>query len=192
MAALLVMLAIMGLMIGVAAPAWRTVVQRDNEEELIFRGRQYTRAIDLFRRKYANANPASFDLLVEQKFLRRKYKDPMSDDGEFQVLFQGAALGLPGGRAAGPSAPGSQTSGGSGTFGTTTGGQAGSGAATGMRRGAGRQQGAPIGSMGNRGPVGPQAGIIGVVSTSTEKSFRLLDGRSHYNEWLFVWAGTAG
>jgi type II secretory pathway pseudopilin PulG len=89
MAALLVTLAIMGVAISVAMPVWRTMVQREKEEELIFRGRQYVRAIRLFQGRYANAYPPSIDTLVEQKFLRKKYKDPMTEDGEFEVLHQG-------------------------------------------------------------------------------------------------------
>ena len=38
MAALLVMLAVMAVMMSVAMPAWRQMVQREKEEELVFRG----------------------------------------------------------------------------------------------------------------------------------------------------------
>ena len=89
MVALLVTLAVMSVILGVAMPVWRTVVQREKEEELIFRGRQYARAIQLYQRKYAAAYPASIDVLVEQKFLRKKYKDPMTKSGEFEILYQG-------------------------------------------------------------------------------------------------------
>ena len=88
MAALLVTLAAMSVVLGMAMPVWRTVVQREKEEELVFRGRQYARAIQLYQRKYAAAYPASLDLLVEQKFLRKKYKDPITN-GEFEILYQG-------------------------------------------------------------------------------------------------------
>ncbi|MCU0252314.1 MAG: type II secretion system GspH family protein, partial [Vicinamibacterales bacterium] len=49
MAALLVTLAVMSVILGMAMPVWRTVVQREKEEELIFRGRQYARAIQLYQ-----------------------------------------------------------------------------------------------------------------------------------------------
>ena len=177
MVVLLVTLAVMSVAIGAAMPMWRTVVQRDREEELIFRGRQYTRAIGLFQRRFANAYPPSFDVLVEQKFLRKKFKDPMTESGEFQILYQGSALTLPGGRGTGSPATGQQP-GGSGTgFGT----------------GSGRSQSAFTSTFttGGRGSAGPLGGVIGVVSTSKDKSFRILDGRSQYNEWRFIWLPTA-
>ncbi|MCX6544479.1 MAG: type II secretion system protein [Acidobacteria bacterium] len=175
MAVLLVMLAVMGVAISVAMPVWRTAVQREKEEELIFRGRQYARAIGLFQRRFANAYPPSIDVLVEQKFLRKKYKDPMTEDGEFQVLYQGSALALSGGRGAQTSTSGRQGSG-SGAF--------GAGATTGAGS---RQGGFPTTTIGERSGVGPRGGVIGVASKSTEKSFRILDGRSQYNEWQFIW-----
>jgi type II secretory pathway pseudopilin PulG len=87
MAALLVALAIMAVFLTVALPAWRTAVQREKETELIFRGQQYARAIALFQRKYANTFPPSVDILLNEHFLRKKYKDPMTADGEFQLLY---------------------------------------------------------------------------------------------------------
>jgi type II secretory pathway pseudopilin PulG len=90
MVALLVTLGVMGVILGVAMPVWRTVVQREKEEELIFRGRQYARAIQLYQRKFAASYPASVDLLVEQKFLRKKYTDPMTKGGEFEIIYRDA------------------------------------------------------------------------------------------------------
>ena len=47
----------------------------------MFRGEQYARAIGLFQRKNGPGTlPPSFDVLVEQKFLRKKFKDPITDD----------------------------------------------------------------------------------------------------------------
>ena len=173
MAALLVMLAIISVVVSVALPVWRTVTQREKEEELIFRGQQYARAISLFQRRFANAYPPSIDVLVEQKYLRKKYKDPMTADGEFQVLYQGSALAMPGGRAGqGSTVPGAGTSN-MNTGGRVVGGvtsSTGSGLTITVGRGA-----------------GPQGGIIGVASKSTEKSIRLYEGHSKYNEWQFIW-----
>jgi type II secretory pathway pseudopilin PulG len=173
MAALLVALAVMAILMTVAMPTWRQAAQREREEELIFRGRQYARAVELFQRKYANAFPPNFDVLVEQRFLRRKYRDPMVEDGEFQPLYQvdmrqvaggqgrslGGSMGLaPGGQAQSaqsPTAPGSSF-------------------ATG-------------GAGGQSGTSGPRGGVIGVVSKSKDKSIRLYNGRNNYNAWEFVY-----
>jgi type II secretory pathway pseudopilin PulG len=51
MAALLAALMIASLLLTTALPLWTTVVKREREAELIWRGTQYARAIDLFRRK---------------------------------------------------------------------------------------------------------------------------------------------
>src|ERR1044071_5013782 len=86
MAALLVGMTIMAVFMTMALPAWKTAMQREKEAELIFRGEQYARAIMLFQRKYANTFPPNVDILLNEHFLRRKYKDPMPADGEFQVI----------------------------------------------------------------------------------------------------------
>src|SRR5215218_8881930 len=80
MAALLVALTVMAILMTAALPAWRTAAQREKEAELIFRGEQYARAITLFQRKYANASPPTIDVLLNEKFLRKKYKDPITND----------------------------------------------------------------------------------------------------------------
>jgi len=173
MAALLVMLGVITVIVGMAMPIWRTVVQREKEEELIFRGRQYARAIQLYQRKFANAYPASIDVLVEQRFLRKKYKDPMTKSGEFEILYQATLAqqraGAAGGR--GSTAPGLQA--GAGPGGTMT---------------PAAMPGSAFGSQ----VAGPQGGVVGVASKSKEKSFRVLDGRTAYNEWQFIWAPAPG
>jgi type II secretory pathway pseudopilin PulG len=171
MAGLLAAIAIMAILASVAMPTWRQAAQREREEELIFRGRQYARAVELFQRKFANAFPPNFDVLYEQHFLRKKYKDPMVEDGEFQVLYQVDMRPMPGGRG---------------------GGAAGRGAA---QTSEGRGQGVPgvdtsssqAGAAGQPGTSGPRGGVIGVVSKSKDKSIRLYNGRNYYNEWQFVY-----
>lgn len=88
MAMLLVALGVMATLMSVAMPVWKQTAQREKEEELIFRGSQYARAIGLYQKKFAAANPPSLDVLLQQKFLRKKFRDPMVADGEFQLLYQ--------------------------------------------------------------------------------------------------------
>jgi hypothetical protein len=71
--------------LSTAMPVYQTVVRREREAELIFRGEQYARAIALFQRKYLNALPPDVDVLVKERFLRKKYKDPITR-GDFQYL----------------------------------------------------------------------------------------------------------
>jgi type II secretory pathway pseudopilin PulG len=186
MAALLVALAVMSLLLSMAMPAWRTLVKREKEEELIFRGQQYARAIVLFQRKYANAHPPTMDVLVKQKFLRRQYKDPMVPDGEFQILYQGSMRQRPGG---GPIRPGETDSGATppqSGFGSGGGGFAQGGSS---RLGSGSSGLGQGGSSGFGGqPAGPRGGIVGVASKSKDTSLRVYNGRTTYNEWQFVWS----
>ena len=93
MAALLIALAIMAILLTIAMPVWRHEARREKEAELVFRGEQYARAIALFKFKNANipnAVPPSIDFLVQNRFLRKKYKDPMTTDGEFVLIGGGS------------------------------------------------------------------------------------------------------
>lgn len=85
MAGLLVAIALLSLALSVAMPSWKTLVQREKEEELIWRGQQYDRAIQLYRKKNAAPGAPSVDKLVEGRFLRKKYKDPITN-ADFEVI----------------------------------------------------------------------------------------------------------
>lgn len=87
MAMLLIAIGVMTVLWAAALPTWSQLAKREKEAELIFRGEQYARAIRLFQQRFANQNPPSLDVLIDQKFLRRKYEDPMVEDGEFQLLY---------------------------------------------------------------------------------------------------------
>ncbi|MGH9346592.1 MAG: type II secretion system protein [Vicinamibacterales bacterium] len=162
MAALLVALSVMAVLLAVAMPVWKTATKREKEAELIWRASQYARAIALFQRKYANAYPPNLDILLNERFLRKKYKDPMTKDGEFQLVYantssDGSRPGAVGG--ARPPSGASQPS-------------------------TGRPQ-MPAGTSQPSAGAAP-GGIIGVVSKSTESSLRIFNGRSKYNEWTFT------
>lgn len=79
-----VFLITIGLMI--AMPVWQTQIQREKEEELIFRGEQYVEAVRLFTQKKPGSFPDSLDSLQKEKCLRRLYKDPMTDHGEWNLI----------------------------------------------------------------------------------------------------------
>ena len=171
MAGIIIGITVMAIVMTAAMPVWKQAAQREKEEELVFRGEQYVRAIGLFQRKYANAYPPSIDVLVEQKFLRKKYKDPITGE-DFVALTQASQQGgvQPGG--AQPQRGGSQAP-----------APAGRGAPT-----TGRGPAGPANPAGAATPGGaPAGGIVGVTSKSTDTSIRLYKGRSHYNEWAFVY-----
>jgi hypothetical protein len=72
---------------------WETVIGRDMEEELIFRARQYVSAINLYKIKNNNFYPKKLKVLYEKKFLRKLYKDPISESKEWNVIMQPTRLG---------------------------------------------------------------------------------------------------
>lgn len=180
MAALLVGMAVMAIMLTVAMPTWSQMIRRDKEEELVFRGNQYARAINLYQRRFANASPPSIDVLVEQRLLRKKFRDPMSSEksGEFQLLYvsNSAAASRPGG--ANPPGAAQSSSVGSVLGTTPTGGIAGVTSKNksesirvfngknhynewqfvGMQQSA---QGGPAGQGGRQGSVRPDGSFVG-------------------------------
>jgi type II secretory pathway pseudopilin PulG len=181
MAVLLVAMSVMAVMMTVAMPVWKHQAQREKEEELVFRGLQYVHAIGLYQRKFANSYPPTLDVLVEQRFVRKKYKDPITND-DFVPIAAGASL------------PGSGTStNGRGTSSTSGGTPPAGGAPSTQPGGAqaavqpGGRGTSPIGTPGNAGAV---AGISGVTSKSKDASIRLYNGRGHYNEWAFVYTAS--
>jgi len=148
----------------VAIPVWETQVRREKEEELIFRGRQYVEAVRLYLAKNPATIPKSLDDLVKGRFLRRLYKDPMTKDGKWNLILQ-------------------------------------------------YQVGSQKVNLAARGPAGnvragfdvkrilivPQDNlsavdnprILGVVSSSPKKSFRIYNDGETYDQWLFYYGADA-
>jgi type II secretory pathway pseudopilin PulG len=77
MVALLIGIAVSAIWMAALLPAWTQQETRERELEMIFRGEQYARAIYLYRLRN-QAPPPNVDTLVNQKFLRKKYVDPMT------------------------------------------------------------------------------------------------------------------
>jgi hypothetical protein len=77
----------------VALPSVYQEAQREREEELIFRGTQYARAIVLFRQRFRRF-PSTVDELLETdgiRFLRKAYLDPMVRKGKWRFIHANAA-----------------------------------------------------------------------------------------------------
>jgi type II secretory pathway pseudopilin PulG len=157
--ALFAAMSIMFIMMSAAVPAWRYVMKDAREEELLFRGGQIADAIQRYQEKNKTP-PPSLEIMVQQRVLRKVYKDPFAKDGKWRFIRQGEALLPPG--VPGPGAP---------TPATTL-----------------AQQ--PRSRDGQQGQPGqPQLGgaaFIGVASFSKDKSLRIMNGRTRYNEWLFI------
>lgn len=179
MAALLVGIGVMMLLMSVAMPVWRTQAQREKEAELVFRGEQIARAINLYMRKAGGGNyPPSLDVLVQGRFLRKKYKDPMTEKGEWDLITAASTTGQGGspqlqqpgrGRGGAPSTGlSAPPSGRASAFGPSP-----------------SQPGFATGGV-------AAGGILGVRSQSKETSFRLYKGGgTHYNEWAFLFSSVS-
>jgi type II secretory pathway pseudopilin PulG len=189
MAALLVSLAVMSVLMSVALPAWRHAAQREKEAELVFRGEQYARAIALYRAKNANAFPPSVDILVQGKFLRKKYLDPITKK-DFDVIGVGAQSAVPGQ----PAGTGTTTASGRGQSGQTTQtGRGTSGAQSSPGRGSSTSPSGFTSAPGitnnafiNSATGAVSGGIMGVHSKSQETSIRIYKGQTRYDQWNFV------
>jgi hypothetical protein len=116
----------------VAAPSIRTERRREQEEEMIWRGKQYVHAIKLYYRKNGRF-PTNLDDLTKPKngslrYLRQEYKDPMNkEDGKWRLIYVG-----PSGQLIGSTKPQQQIQiSGAGSVGTPA-GQAGFGSMQGQ------------------------------------------------------------
>lgn len=85
------MAATLAIMLYMALPRVAFEAQRDREQLLIDRGEQYSRAINLYVRKF-NKYPADFDALENTqnlRFLRHQYVDPFTGKQEWRLIHVG-------------------------------------------------------------------------------------------------------
>ena len=68
--ALMIAISIMSILLMAAVPVWQTVIQREKEEELIFRGKQYVEAIRIYQLKHPGAFPRSLEELYKDRCIR--------------------------------------------------------------------------------------------------------------------------
>lgn len=89
--AVLALVVIMGVMTGITAQSWRTLMMREREEELLFRGAQYRDAITRWHAPRTGQRPAPplndlKDLLqdpstlTKTRYIRRLYQDPLTGE----------------------------------------------------------------------------------------------------------------
>lgn len=94
--AVLFMVAIMGAVLGATAVVWRTMNQRDKEQELLFIGHEFRRAIGQYYERTpgkAKQFPKKLEDLLEDKrqttltrHLRKLYVDPFSASKEWGLV----------------------------------------------------------------------------------------------------------
>ena len=157
MVAIVLGMMILAIVIMGVAPAVATVMKREREKELLFRGKQYARAIGLFQKRYGRF-PNELKELYENRprTIRKLWKEPMCNCPDWHVIYQnspdainpgGGGSGLPGARPLPTPTPG--------VFGPT----------------------------GQTKTVGP---IVGVRSSVHEEALSEWRGQKYYDEWRFI------
>lgn len=179
MVVVVVAIAILNVLLATAIPSWSTALQREKEEELIFRGLQYAEAIRVFEQRFGRKPVTLEELLeVEPRSIRRLWEDPMTEDGEWGLIFatqqgtQGGGEDLAGGGGPGEDEDGRR------------------------RPGPGDDDGGDgedddghesllddLPGSGDEVTVGP---IAGVYSKSEEESIKIFVDADRYNEWRFT------
>ena len=169
--AVMIGIAILTILIAAVAPTVATVLKRDREQELIFRGRQYARAIGLFQRRYGRYPTQLKELYSNRpRAIRKLWKDPFCSC-DFYPLVQGMPDSQPSGQGGGPpAAPPTPSMFGGSPF--------GSGPPTPTPT-----PGAFGPSSGETKTIGP---IIGVRSTVHKEALREWRGQKYYDQWRFI------
>lgn len=94
--------AIGGVMLAAVAQSWSLASRRERETELVFRGEQIRQAIQSYyddSPQEPKTLPPSLEALLEdrrgpvvRRHLRRLYKDPITRDGEWGLVKEGALV----------------------------------------------------------------------------------------------------
>jgi type II secretory pathway pseudopilin PulG len=183
MVAVVLGIMILTILIAAVGPSIGTIMKREREEELIFRGKQIARSIGLFQRRYGRY-PNSVKEMYESKprTIRKLWKDPMCNC-DFHALVQGMPDAQPtlGGGLFPPGMPqvGSQTT-------PLAGGPRGTGPFTTPTPSTSFfPTPTPDGIFGQPGAqsVGP---IVGVRSTVHKEALREWRGQKYYDQWRFI------
>lgn len=189
-----VAIAVLTILIAAVGPSISAIVQRDKETELIFRGRQWARAIVLYQRRFGRL-PTSLKELSESRphTLRRFWKEPMCNCDAWHVIIAGTPEAVPPGAGlnggSGPNTgfgktppPGNRPpSTYTGLFSTTPPPEPGAAPAA-PTSGFPSLFGTPNGQV-----IGP---IIGVRSNVHKRGFQKWRELEYYDEWRFI-AGDA-
>jgi type II secretory pathway pseudopilin PulG len=164
MVAVVIFIAILTILIAAVGPSIATIMRREREEELLFRGKQYARAIALFRRRYGRYPTSLKEMYTNRpRVIRKLWKDPMCACDSWKLLIQGQPDSSPFmNQNVDPSNRPPSTY--SNLMRTPTPGAFG-------------------GAEGEEKNVGP---IVGVRSRVRQEGLREWRGRRFYDEWRFI------
>jgi type II secretory pathway pseudopilin PulG len=171
MVMLIVAITLLNILVAAMLPLMSTEIQREKEEELVFRGFQYAEAIRVFKIRFQRY-PVKLEELIEIKprCIRQLWKDPMTKDGKWGLIFQNAGVPLqpqPPGQPGQPDQPGQPNQ---------------PQPPDDQGRGDG-EGGLGTPKQGDTVAVGP---IIGVYSKSPKASHLVFYGHERYDEWRFT------
>ena len=165
---MIIIFTVMTVLLSAAMPIWSKVIQREKEEELIFRGLQYAEAIRVFQLRNGRY-PLRLEELstVKPRAIRQLWTDPMSEDGQWGLIYAQTAPGKKQGRR----------------------GRRGRGVAPEQQprnlAGSGpRQLGGEAGQE-RRSAVGTVP-IVGVHSKSDEEALKSFFGGGKHSDWRFT------
>jgi type II secretory pathway pseudopilin PulG len=200
------LIALLTISLSVALPKISRQIQRDRELETMQRGKQYIRAVKLYRRQFG-FYPPSIDALVQPtnniRVLRKQYADPTTGKEDWKPVLFGQnkaplAMGFFGVPLGGPVNTGTVPGG------STSGIQSAANLAS---QSSGTDPNAPAdpnnpnastsGTAGSASPFGQSgqtfggAGIIGFSPNSPKQSIMIYKTMTHYNEWEFVYSPLA-
>jgi len=152
-------------------PVWSHVMQREKEEELIFRGLQYAEAIRVFQQRNGRY-PISLEELnkVRPRAIRQLWEDPIGESGSWGLIHAKAAGRRQRGQGEGEEEQGQPR---------TVGGDE-RGLQTESRFPGARQQGGQPDDPLRAGP------IVGVYSLADGTAIKTFFGSNSYSEWKFT------
>jgi type II secretory pathway pseudopilin PulG len=157
--AIVIGMAVLAILVMGVAPSVSMIMKREREQELLFRGKQYARAIALFQKRYGRF-PNELKELYENRprTIRKLWKEPICRCPDWHVIYQNSPDMLPAGGASG-TLPGGTVK----PLPTPTPGV--------------------FGPMGGTKTVGP---IVGVRSNVHEEALTEWRGQKYYDQWRFL------
>ena len=170
---LLMLATVMLIALTAALPSVYTQGRREKEEELIFRGNEYARAIAMFRRQFQRFPTNVKELLQTNgmRFLRHEYKDPMTKNGKWRFIHADASGAPIDSRTiARPKPP------------KPLGGDE---SKTGSDQSSAEEEKSKSSFFGD-GKELKGAFIIGVASRSNKNSIRVYNNKTRYSDWEFL------
>ena len=181
MVILIVAITVLNIVVAAMLPLMSTQIQREKEEELIFRGFQYAEAIRIYHARFQQY-PVKLEQLLEAKprSIRQLWKDPMTKDGKWGLIFQNQGVpvtpqpeGDPNGRPPREKPKPKPRGGEKPELEPLPDGS---------------DEGNPEGGFNTpqKGDVAAVGPIVGVYSKSSGKSHLIFYGHEHYNEWRFT------